>query len=298
MKKVFGVCDLDRAYVEVLTRYISRREGSNFNVVGFSKPEALTDFIAREKFSVLLISVSFIEELSEYSASEDVVPEDTFILTEENEPGGFKFPEIYKYQSTQHILCQIKRSIDKKGGGGVARLKKTQAIGVYSPLGRCGKTSYALSKARELSNSYRTLLLTLDRYSGYDAFENDEGCAGISDLLYLSATTGVASWRELYRAKTEVNLDIIGEARCKEDILETEPDEIIRCIKDIKNTGYQKIVVDIGGLVKSPETLLAECDEIYMPCLDDEISARKIRSWEDEMRRRDKEDLLQRIIKV
>ena len=64
-------------------------------------------------------------------------------------------------------------------------LKKTTEIyAVYSPLGRCLKTSFALTLGQILAKERAVLYLNLEEYSGFEEMLGKGFAQNLSDLLY------------------------------------------------------------------------------------------------------------------
>ena len=64
-------------------------------------------------------------------------------------------------------------------------LKKTmEIIGVYSPLGRCLKTSFALALGQILAKDKAVLYLNLEEYSGFEELLGKKFPTNLSDLFY------------------------------------------------------------------------------------------------------------------
>ena len=62
---------------------------------------------------------------------------------------------------------------------------------------------------------------------------------------------------------------------------EYEPEEIAGLLKQIgTESGYERIVVDMGHMGKGALELFAACDVVYMPVLDDPVSTAKLEDFE------------------
>ena len=49
----------------------------------------------------------------------------------------------------------------------------------------------------------------------------------------------------------------------------------------LENSLYEMVVLDVGESVQGLFPLLELCDRVYMPVLDDEISRRKVKQYQD-----------------
>lgn len=279
-KRVFGVCDFDRDYAVLLAHYIGRREGYRFRVEAFSKPEALESFVLNEKLDVLLISESFIEAAEKTAVSDDAIPRDTYILTEDKEPGGYKFPEIYKYQSTEAIVCKVVNSLEVTPSAVKGFRKEASVIGVYSPVKRCGKTNLALNKAFESARNFNSVFVSLEDISAHREVQKEEGWLSLSDLLYKSAVGDDTVGIDKDIKKVGV-LSILGSVGNPQDIRGVKQEDIVYAMDFLKKKNFQKIFVDVGDALQDVLSVLDLCDEIYMPHFDDEYSEAKVSLWEE-----------------
>ena len=57
-------------------------------------------------------------------------------------------------------------------------------IGVYSPVGRCGKTCLALAIGQILAKEEKVLFVTLDTFTGFTGLLNERWKRDLSDLIY------------------------------------------------------------------------------------------------------------------
>ena len=62
--------------------------------------------------------------------------------------------------------------------------KSTSVIGVYSPVGRTQKTSFALTLGQILAKDRAVLYLNLESYSGFEQILGETYERNLSDLLY------------------------------------------------------------------------------------------------------------------
>ena len=64
-------------------------------------------------------------------------------------------------------------------------LKKTmEIVGVFSPLGRCLKTSFSLALGQILARERAVLYLNLEEYSGFEELLGKSFSTNLSDLFY------------------------------------------------------------------------------------------------------------------
>lgn len=117
------------------------------------------------------------------------------LLTEEEvragEGGGHG---IYKYQSGDDILREVMAAYCETPEGktdfpGLPASGK-RIIGVYSPVGRCGKTSLALAMGQLLAREEKLLFITLDTFTGFSGLLDEQWKRDLSDLIYYYKQAG------------------------------------------------------------------------------------------------------------
>ena len=104
-------------------------------------------------------------------------------------------------------------------------------MGIYSPIGRCGKTSFSLTLAHMLGKSQGVLFISLEEYSGFSklvcgGYEQD-----LSDVFYLYRQ-GDFNWLKLKSLiLSHGNVDYIPPAAYGEDLDQAQPEEIAGLLK-------------------------------------------------------------------
>ena len=98
------------------------------------------------------------------------------------------YAEVYKYQSSAEIVREVMACYGEEKTvfpmQNPALKRKTELFGVYSPLGRCLKTSFAWTLGQILSEERSVLLISLEEYSGLEELMQKKFSCTLSDLLY------------------------------------------------------------------------------------------------------------------
>ena len=107
------------------------------------------------------------------------------------------------------------------------------------------------------------------------------GTIRLSDVFYLYRQ-GDFNWLKLKSLiLSHGNVDYIPPAAYGEDLDQAQPEEIAGLLKQIgTESGYERIVVDMGHMGKGALELFAACDVVYMPVLDDPVSTAKLEDFE------------------
>ncbi|MBQ0025774.1 MAG: hypothetical protein KBS79_00130 [Lachnospiraceae bacterium] len=282
-KKIFCLCDYDRNYAENFSKYIWDSAGREFEVRAFTRPEIFTDYIISGKVDVLLIAEDFLSELINKVPTLSIQNAAVFILTDNSREADFG-STIYKYQSAKKILEEIMTVYGKSAESPAEySADKERHIAIYSPLGRCGKTSLALAIGRLLSQYDDTLVISFDEYCAHDEFKWKTSDRGLSELIYryyVKDKEGILLTEYL---REEGGLFTLPGVSVSEDIKESDGSILSEIVTDYYNLHqFKNIVLDVGNAVPHPEMLLRESNQVIVPTLEDEISGAKLSSWQPE----------------
>ena len=182
MKRILAVYDVDPFYAQRFAEVANQRENIPFTVMAFTSMERLKNYVKEHQVELLLINSQVGQEEIRQLGISRVVS-----LTEgEGTDADYEYPSVYKYQSSAGIIREViacyserTKEIYSAESGTPARI-----IGVYSPVGRCLKTSFALTMGQLMASDRRVLYITLEDYSGMAAMTGEEYKNDLSDVLY------------------------------------------------------------------------------------------------------------------
>ena len=281
-KQIFAVCDLEAEYARNFMEYLNRKNNLPFEIQAFTSVESLA-VCAREKhIELLLISVdAMCREVRELNIGKIV------ILTEGTKPEELDiYAEVYKYQSSAEILREVMACYGEEKTAfpmeNPVLRKKTEIIGVYSPLGRCLKTSFAWTLGQILSEEKTVLYLNMEEYSGFEELLQKSFAFTLSDLLYYVRQKNPGVIMKLNSmVQNTGQLDFIPPVQSPEDIRGTSYKDWEYLFQELVLHGtYEVIVVDVGNGIEELFQLLDLCKVIYMPVCTDSVSRSKIRQFE------------------
>ena len=186
MNQILAVCDSEIAYAYQMVNYLTSKKNFPFQVQLFTSNLTLTEYAIHHPIAVLLISQKdFSKELKELSI------EHVIILRESFEPDASDIKTIYKYQSTEAIIGELLEWVMEKGT--LRRVatdgKSMKLIGIYSPVGRCLKTSFAFVLGQMLSKKHKVLYMNMESYSGLGNLLQKEFKTDMSELVYYLQNT-------------------------------------------------------------------------------------------------------------
>ena len=299
-RHIFAICDPEEEYIHSLADYLSGRNNISFEVRAFTSVGTLLAFVAGNRIELLLINAKvWCKELEESEIGAVV------LLLEEAVPRDKeKYPGVYKYQSCGQILretmaayCELRTRIADV----FPALKKTTTIyGIYSPVNRCGKTSFALALGQELAKKKPVLFLCLEGCSGLEKLLERQFSHTFSDLLYYARQKDPTLIHRMNGMIQNINhLDMIPPVRLAEDIRQATWEDLEYLFGEIlARSSYEALVLDIGCEVMEPLPILELCSRIYMPVLTDPVSDAKVGQFETMLRTLECEKLLTKTKKL
>ena len=160
---MMAVYDADTRYAERLSDYVNRKERGVFTAQAFTSKEKLAEYAAKHEIDVLLSGER--TDISEIPSGQKIY------MSEETERQMESGKEIYKFQSGDDIIREVMAVYSEIPGirpntaGSVDQSRRI--IGVYSPVGRCGKTCLALAIGQILAKEEKVLFVTLDTFTGF-----------------------------------------------------------------------------------------------------------------------------------
>ncbi len=294
--RIMAVFDVDPEYADRFAEAANQRERVPFTVMAFTSMEKLKDFARENPVEILLVDARMEEETREIEAGQVVLLSDGEVVSV---PGGR--PSVYKYQSADHIIREVMACYCTRPAlpSAAALGNKGTLIGVYSPVNRCLKTSFALTLGQILAKDGRVLYLSLEDCSGFRKMMGQSGPGDFSDVIYYFSQGG-CNWARL---KSLVyswdNLDYILPVRYPEDLCQISSEDMARLLDQLAGEGiYEVIVVDLGQFGKKAVDVLEVCSGIYMPVKQDWVSAAKVQEFEEYMLASGHGGLMERIQKL
>lgn len=313
--RILAVCDPEEAYASRLMEYLNEKQVSPFYVRAFTSKEALKDYAKEEDVEVVLISSDLAEDETDDELRELGIGK-RILLTQGRVPAELEGePAVYKYQSAEKIIREALFFYAEEAQPYLqaALLKEeVRLYGVYSPIHRIGKTTFALALGSVCAAKKKTLYLNLEPCSGFEEMLGMDCQTGgkahrsygqpwnLGDLLYY-LRKGKQGF--LYKLKSVTQslgeLDFVLPVSSGEDLLtmtEAEWEELLERL--ITDAGYECLVIDFSDCVQGLPTLLDKCSKVYMPVSEDRISQAKIKQFMDVLERKKCESLRTSICEI
>lgn len=274
--RCFVVCDSEIVYAEKLSFILGKK--IDFPVYVCSLAEQIEEIANELPIEILLLEEKFSGKVQENIAKRVIY------LTRERENVEEK-QRIYKYQSADNILSDLLNIYAGEEDRDIlrqSRYKECSIIGVYSPVHRVGKTTFAIALGKELAKEERTLYLNLEEYSGWEDRMMMKSSRTIADLLYYTR-------QENSRISTKVSvmtekigqLEYIAPMKISEDLKAVTYEEWQELFGQLLHLRlYRKIIIDFGECVQGLWKLLEMCRRIYMPINRQRESVAKVTQFE------------------
>lgn len=143
-KKILAICDSEPDYANGLMEYMLKKSNLPFRIHVFTNGRAFKDYILSEDIECLLIAENAYEKEVDSFGIPHII-----ILSESGNVLDSTLHHINKYQSCENIYREVLEYYAKEAEDtyrvirtGTGRMK---IIGVYTPVGRCLQTTFALT---------------------------------------------------------------------------------------------------------------------------------------------------------
>ena len=290
-----AVYDVDREYAQRFADVVNQKEKVPFTVVPFTSLELLREFSEKHRIEILLISDAVPKEETEGIEAGSVVTLAEGEVVSVSEGG---YPSVYKYQSADSVIREVMaRYCDQPEKDMFVVLgQRARVIGIYSPVGRCFKTSMALLLGQQLAREGKTIYVGFEEFSGLQRLVGGEHRNDLSDVLYFLRQNAFNVMRLRSLVYTWKDMDYIAPVRYPEDLEQMTGEEAARLIGRLaEDCGYEYVVVDVGRPGRNLIPILECCDVIYMPVKDDEVSAAKLEEFTRYMEAAGRQETAERI---
>lgn len=297
-KNILAVCDLEEKYALKLMEYLKLHKGVPFEVQAFTLVDKLMDYGVYHHIDILLVSEKVVcDEMKELNVDQ------IFVLSEEKEnvnECGFRC--IYKYQATENILREVMcyyAEVETPLHVNRFADKEVEIIGVYSPVKRTLKTSFAITLGQILAKESRVLYINLEEYSGFNSLMKKIYMSDMSDLLYyISQNRKNFIWKLASMVQSIGALDYIPPALSPLDIRRITGKQWVDFLDELRKCDYDIVILDLGESVDSIFDILKECKRVYTPVKDDAVSCAKIEQYEALLRIMECEDIIKKTVKL
>ncbi len=294
MKKILAVYDSDEQYGKRLSEYLNRKESIPFSMVFFTKEEALAEYAREHTIDMLLLQEASMSKVIQELA----IPRIAYLTEAQGYVTGPQDHFVYKFQSSDHVIRELMacyETMDMQVMQAIASLRPVKIIGIYSPVARCLKTSFALTLGQVLSKNQLVLYLNFEEFAGLDMMLGKTFHRDLSDAVFYFAQGHIKRHMgEL--VENWHNMDYIPPVQYPEDLSDIKPQTLAEMVKEIAAVcHYDVILLDFGSSMRFISDLFPHCQKIYMPVLEDPVSSGKVESFESWMAVKNQTEMLSKI---
>lgn len=276
-KRLLVIYDPDPEFVFRLMEFAKTRSvaAAGMEVRAVTTEENLRTLCERKPPELLLVSSSVMNEEIHGIGAEIVV-----LLLEDQTEDRENLPSVYKYQAPEELLRMTVECIGgKQEKQSVPAAKKgMEIIGVYSPVARTRKTSFALTLGQILARNRAVLYLNLETFAGFEQLFSEQYERTLSDLLYFGRQKETDLQNKISGIVRSIqNLDYVPPVICPEDLQSVQTEEWLDLFDQLQQqTCYEVLLLDLGEAVQGLTALLESCDRIYMPEKKDPMARAKL----------------------
>lgn len=272
------ICDSEEAYVKKLAEVLLLKKEVTAGVRICLSLELMEKMLEIGNIKVLLIS----EEIP-YEKRKQIFAGKRIVLTKDQCADlGIEETELMKYQSVDKLTAVI-RKVFLENSFQLSKRKGRQGriVGVYSPVHRIGKTTFALKLGKELAEKENVLYLNLETYAGIGGYFRDMEVQDLSHLLYYAKQENdVIGVRITSLVRQMGNLDYIPPMKIGTDLKAVEMQEWKELFEKISEQNiYKTLIVDMGNSVQNVFEMMEMCDWIFIPYTEDVYAKAKMQQW-------------------
>lgn len=302
MRKILAICDLEVAYATHFMEYMNNRRKIPFEVQAFSSLDKVKEAVEQVSIEILLISERALQnrenEVSAWDIQQVIVLGEGIQKEKQDE-----YPTVSKYQSSDSVIREVMAvyAAEKREDPAVSAIKKeTKVIGVYSPVGRCQKTSFAITLGQFLAKERSALYLNMESCAGFEILFEKTYDRTLSDIIYyLRQKTNMMIHHISSAVCTIENLDYLPPVIFPQDLVSVTAEEWRQLLQILRQESpYEVIVLDIGDGVSDVYEVLELCDRIFVPEKSDVVSQAKLGQFETLLETCTGKDVVSKVVRL
>lgn len=283
-----GILDEEKEYVKMLAAYLGRFGRGRWSTAAFTDREVLNNYLDNGQLDILAGTDK--EELKQL---QKLYGNLSYLwLSDRREPGKKEmgFYEIYRYESAMAVGKMLENIVVQMRM--VAGQEKPMVV-IYSPVGRCGKTTMALEVIHN-EDYGRWLYIGMEDYSSFSEEQSLEGVEveiNSEDFFYYVKERREEKLLTLVKQSN----GIIGSGRSLFDTKQMDGEDMEWLKGVLQKSDYGGIVFDMGtGILMEPD-IFSLFDCLLVPYLKGELSMIKKQNFEKLLILHGMENLLDKV---
>lgn len=285
MRGIMVLFDTDEAYAVRFAQYAGRRRLIPFEIQVFTKKEKLARFMQDSRVEILLTAEEGIALAEGKNCLVVRLAGDG--AREHASEKGSSVHSVSRYQPVSGILREVMQYYEKESRGnaagkGIAERARTKLVGVYSPVGRSLKTSFALTLGLMLAREKPALYLNFEPFSGFERLLGTTFGHDVTDVLYF-----IKTGRGDVTGRIDTVLGNIGELSIVPPasggtLRQVSAGEWEALLETVREMGrFAVAVIDFAEVPDLYPGMLGLCDVVYMPAPGDAFSQAKVLAFEE-----------------
>lgn len=283
MKHTLLICDSEYSYAQKIAEYINTREGFPFETRFIMENEDMHTYSETKMGVDIVLS----DEEMLYKTNQFFNPEKILVLSGDMKRKNMESGLIYKYQNVDNIIKEIllHAAQRKDLGNLVSRKNQMKMIGFFSPVGRSGRTTLALTIGQILAKEYKTLYVDMESYSDTKEILGANYSMDLSDLIY-SMNNSPGDISVLIRGVGVTNgaLDIMPSMGRYSDLISISPAEWLQFFGNLEyGTDYEYIILDLSTSVQGLMQIISMCNKLVVTGQDKQNKCVRIEEFRKEL---------------
>lgn len=296
---ILGIFDYELDYAKNLMEYLNRKADFGFEVCMFTNLNSLLEFHKGRKLDILLLG-----EGIEVSGLAGIHIKNIFILSEGIDVReDMEYPAVYKFQSTEALIKEVMACYTEAEGSAqklnmVLNPGVVEFIGVISPKGGSGKTTFSMALGEACGKSGKVLYLGFEPISS--SLGEEESGTDLSDLIYYlkQRKKGILVVMQSLGMKIG-GVHCITNAAHFRDLQALEAGDIDYLMDELARSSiYDKIIFDLGYLDTITFHILERCNSVYVTQLKKDVYMDKAKAFHRMLEYEEKEFLKDRFVDV
>ncbi len=292
-QKNFVICDDNVIYLERFLNVVQERLEREFAIYSYHSTEELVSLLQRQDIEILLIA----EELQERIVKWENRVGNLFVL--QNHP-GVQRQQIFRYQAADQIITQILQcyadGTSPPPPTDLSADHKLHFIGIYTPIGRCLQTTFAMTLGQLLARKHKTLYLNFEGFSGLSRILHPSPQYNMTDLVYFY---DCAREKFIYRLEHMVlqmnELDYIPPFENYQELASIRGEKWKEIFDYLEhNSSYEYVILDLSEHMNGLLDILRFCEKVYTITREDGFALAKMEQYEAMLRGLDYSDVLEK----
>lgn len=279
-EKILAIVNRDKVYADRLASYLESQETVALCPHVFVDAKECKKYLEHHLVEIILVDEEQKEAFQEDTGLVMLLSEDKVVKKEE------ELVCVYKYQRVDKLVCCILEWYVQSLQGNVGwqyPMAGKKIVGVYSPVNRCGKTTFALLYSRMLAAKKKVLFMNLEPFSGLAGRVQFRENGNLSDVLYYIKERKETIFHYLQTGvENHDGLYILPPVLVQSDVGALEEEDWNWFFHELMGkSDYDVIVMELSSSMRDMQIGFQECSRLYVPSLRDSSSIVKLEEFKE-----------------